>query len=299
MNDEIQLMSEPLLQRNVPMARYTTWGAGGNADYLAMPANVDELQSLLCKCDQSLPITWLGLGSNVLIRDGGIRGLVILTRGLQESLQQITENCITVGAGVSCAKVSRFAAACDLGGAEFLAGIPGTMGGALAMNAGAFGASTWDIVQQVQTIHRNGELQYRAASEFQVAYRSVLLAEDTWFVSATLALHTADSAIAKSKVKSIIAARAASQPIGQRSCGSVFKNPANRFAAQLIEECGLKGFHIGGACVSEKHSNFIINRGEATAADIEQLIRHIQVQVKARFGVELEPEVRIIGETGP
>jgi len=203
---------------------------------------------------------------------------------------------VRAGAGVACAKVARFAARAGLVGAEFLAGIPGTMGGALAMNAGAFGGETWLLVSSVQTLDRRGELHVRTPGSYQVSYRTVAGPENEWFVAVDLQLKSGDSAAAQTRIKELLERRSATQPTQQPSCGSVFRNPPHDFAARLIESCGLKGERIGNAQVSEKHANFIVNLGGAKAADIEALMRYVQSQVKQKHGVWLEPEVRIIGE---
>jgi UDP-N-acetylmuramate dehydrogenase len=242
------------------------------------------------------PIHWVGLGSNLLERDGGIRGTVILPFGGLSLLERLDGNRVRAGAGVACAKVARFTVRTGLTGAEFLAGIPGTMGGALAMNAGAFGGETWPLVARVQTIDRSGELHVRMPERYQVSYRSVAGPGDEWFVAVDLQLTPGDSVAAQARVKQLLERRAATQPTQQPNCGSVFRNPPQDFAAHLIEACGLKGERIGNAQVSEKHANFIVNLGQARAADIEALIHYVQDRVKDKHGVRLQPEVRIIGE---
>ncbi|MGD2075901.1 MAG: UDP-N-acetylmuramate dehydrogenase [Gammaproteobacteria bacterium] len=284
------------LRFDEPMSAHTTWRVGGAADRCYRPADLQDLQQFLMGLPSGEPIHWVGLGSNLLVRDGGIRGTVILPFGGLSLLERLDGNRVRAGAGVACAKVARFTVRTGLTGAEFLAGIPGTMGGALAMNAGAFGGETWPLVARVQTIDRSGELHVRMPERYQVSYRSVAGPGDEWFVAVDLQLTPGDSVAAQARVKQLLERRAATQPTQQPNCGSVFRNPPQDFAAHLIEACGLKGERIGNAQVSEKHANFIVNLGQARAADIEALIHYVQDRVKDKHGVRLQPEVRIIGE---
>lgn len=246
------------------------------------------------------PLYWIGLGSNLLVRDGGIAGVVINTRGRLKQMYLLAASDkdryqLYVEAGVPCAHVAKFSAEQGLVGAEFLAGIPGTMGGALKMNAGAFDGSTWNLVHSVETIDALGQLRQRPATEFEVHYRGIEGLGEQWFLSATLRLERGDVASSQEKIKQLLYKRGQTQPTNQPSCGSVFKNPEGDYAARLIEASGLKGYCIGGACVSEKHANFIVNTGNATAADIEALIQHIQREVEAKHGVLLQTEVCRVG----
>ncbi len=283
------------LKFNEPLAGYTSWRVGGPADRCYRPADLEDLQAFVASLPDDEPLEWIGLGSNLLVRDGGIRGTVILPFGGLDTLELLDNRCIRVGAGVACNKVARFAARAGLTGAEFLAGIPGTMGGALAMNAGAFGGETWPLVVRVETLDHHGELHLHDRSDYDVSYRTVTGLRDEWFVSAELQLRPGDAQVALDNIKVLLEKRSATQPTGVPSCGSVFRNPPNDFAARLIETCGLKGERIGNAQVSEKHANFIVNLGEARAEDIEALIRYVQDRVAQRHDVRLEPEVRIIG----
>jgi UDP-N-acetylmuramate dehydrogenase len=283
------------LKFNEPLSSYTSWRVGGPADRCYRPADLEDLQNFLTSLPDDEPLEWIGLGSNLLVRDGGIRGTVILPFGGLDKLELLDNNIVRAGAGVACNKVARFAARAGLTGAEFLAGIPGTMGGALAMNAGAFGGETWPLVARVETLDHHGELHLRDRSDFEVSYRSVTGLRNEWFVSAELQLQPGDAQAALDNIKELLEKRSATQPTGLPSCGSVFRNPPNDFAARLIDTCGLKGERIGNAQVSEKHANFIINLGEARAEDIEALIRYVQERVAQVHGVRLEPEVRIIG----
>lgn len=288
-----------VLLRQEPLARHTSWRVGGPADSFYIPADLLDLAQFLLQLSRSEPVTWLGLGSNVLVRDGGLRGTVIATSGALAALAVVERNTVRAEAGVACAKVARFCAKHELVGAEFLAGIPGTMGGALAMNAGAFGAETWERVATVETIDRYGRIHLRAPEEFTVSYRHVKGIAGEWFVAARLRLEKGDTDASRSRIKELLEQRNAKQPTGVASCGSVFRNPAGDFAGRLVEACGLKGYCIGAACVSEKHANFIVNTGNATAQQIEQLIEHVRRQVRAQQGIDLVPEVHIIGEPTP
>jgi UDP-N-acetylmuramate dehydrogenase len=284
------------LSHDEPMRKHTSWRVGGNADIYYQPADIEDLAQFFSQLDKNIPVTFIGLGSNLLVRDAGIRGAVVATSGVLKGLSNINEQTVRAEAGVACAKVARYCARQSLQGAEFLAGIPGTMGGALAMNAGAFGGETWSIVSAVQTLSRDGTLQRRLPDEFEVAYRSVKGAEGEWFVAAELTLQSGDSEQSLAKIREFLNKRGDTQPIQQPNAGSVFKNPPGDYSARLIEASGLKGYCIGGACVSDKHANFIVNTGTATAADIEQLIEHVARTVEQQQGVTLQREVRIVGE---
>lgn len=279
-----------------PMARHTTWRVGGHAERYYMPADLDDLALYLQQLPEGEPLMWVGLGSNLLVRDGGIRGTVIATSGLLNALEQIGDRRVRAEAGVSCAKVARFCTRAGLTGAEFLSGIPGTFGGALAMNAGCFGGETWRLVREVETIDRHGQRRIREPGEYEVGYRHVKGPEGEWFVAAWLELEKGDAEASAATVKGLLEKRSSSQPTQLPNAGSVFRNPPNDYAARLIETAGLKGFCIGGACVSEKHANFIVNMGGATAADIEALIEHVAATVARVHGVQLQREVHIVGE---
>ena len=278
------------------MAACTSWRVGGPADRCYRPADLDDLVVFMQSLPAEEPVYWIGLGSNLLVRDGGIRGSVVLPFSGLDTLSLVETGHVRVGAGVTCAKVARFCARAGLVGAEFLAGIPGTMGGALAMNAGAFGGETWSLVSQVQTITQAGELQTREPHDYEISYRSVTGPQQEWFVSADLTLQRGDGRLAEQQIRTLLEQRNSSQPTRQPSCGSVFKNPPDHYAAQLIESCGLKGRQIGHAQVSDKHANFIINLGQASARDIENLIHTVQAEVQQQTGIQLQPEVRIVGE---
>jgi UDP-N-acetylmuramate dehydrogenase len=278
-----------------PMSRHVSWRAGGNAKCYFLPADVEDLSTLLASLPADENILWLGLGSNTLVRDAGFDGTVIALQGVMNELERLDDDRIYVGAGVTASKLARYCAKQNLVGAEFFAGIPGLVGGALAMNAGAFGGETWRTVVSVETIDREGNRHKRNADEYQVGYRSVNGPADEWFTAATLQFEQGDGSTASANIKQLLARRAQTQPTGAASCGSVFTNPENDYAARLIESCGLKACRIGGAVVSDKHANFIINDGNASADDIESLIKYIQKTVLKQHGIELQTEVQIVG----
>jgi len=283
------------VKRNEAMSRHTSWHVGGPAEVFFTPRDRGDLATFLRTLDDDVPIHWLGLGSNVLVRDGGIQGVVISTHGALDRLDRISETSIYGEAGVACARIAKQCVKWGLGPAEFFAGIPGTLGGALAMNAGAFGGETWRHVTEVETIDRHGRMYTRAASEYSVSYRHVEApVANEWFLAARLSFERKPG-VKDAEVRSLLERRRAAQPIGEWSCGSVFTNPPGDHAARLVDSSGLKGFRIGDASVSQKHANFIINHGKATAAELEQLIRHVQDTVERLHGVRLNPEVRVMG----
>lgn len=283
-----------------PMARRVSWRAGGRARHAYLPADLDDLAAMIRTLPAAEPILFVGLGSNLLIRDGGFPGTVVFTHGVLKSIALIAPNVVHAQAGVAAPRLARFAAMHGLAEAEFLAGIPGTVGGALAMNAGCYGGETWRAVAAVTTLDRRGMLRERDHREFDIGYRHVALREaparDEWFVAGRWRFPSGDSALARARIRDLLARRIASQPLDQPNAGSVFRNPPGDHAARLIEACGLKGRRIGGAMISPRHANFIVNTGAANAADIEGLIELARSAVHERFGVALECEVRIYGE---
>ncbi len=288
--------------KNEAMSKHTSWRTGGVAKQYVQASSLTALASFIASLPENEELLWLGLGSNTLVRDGGFNGTVIATQGVMSQLVLVDETIVYVGAGVASAKLAKFCAKHGLTGAEFFAGIPGLIGGALAMNAGAFGGETWPLVIEVETLNRHGEIKKRKADEFEYGYRSLKGAANEWFVSATLRLTKKQPGIETDStidIKQLLAKRAASQPTGVASCGSVFRNPEGLYAARLIEDCGLKNKRIGGAVISQKHANFIINDNAASASDIERLIRLIQQKVKQKHHVMLHTEVRIVGEDLP
>lgn len=285
-----------ILLENEPMSRHTTWRVGGPAERFYKPADLQDLQAFMQTLAADEPVYWVGLGSNLLVRDGGIKGTVIFTTNLLAEMTLQDKQQVRVEAGVPCAKVARFCARNGLVGAEFLAGIPGTMGGALAMNAGAFGGETWEKVASVESVDHQGQLHIRTPNEYEIGYRHVVGPQSEWFVTAVLQLDEGETELGQQNIRQLLEKRGASQPTKEANAGSVFRNPDGDYSARLIERCGLKGKCIGAACVSEKHANFIINTGEARAADIEALIAEVASTVKRECGVQLETEVRIVGE---
>ncbi len=278
-----------------PLARHTSWRVGGPARRLYRPADAADLAVFLRRLDPEEPLLWVGLGSNLLVADAGFPGTVVETQGCLKNLGAVGDLEVRAEAGVSCAKVSRFAARRGLIGVEFLAGIPGTMGGALAMNAGAWGSETWTPVALVRTIDRRGEVRERPPEDFRVGYRQVGAPAGEWFLDVEISLSQGDIEAAAARIRELLDRRTQTQPTSLPTCGSVFRNPPGGFAARLIVAAGLKGFTIGGAQVSETHANFIINTGSASAADIAQVIDHVRERVEATSGVCLVTEVRQVG----
>ena len=294
-----------ILEHDVAMRDYTSWRVGGPADSYYKPADVEDLCAYLKTLDANEPLHFIGLGSNLLVRDAGVRGTVIQLHGALKTLRlddhpgsQAQFGGVYAEAGVASPKLARFAAGHGLSGSAFLAGIPGTIGGALAMNAGCHGHETWDYVTQVLSVDRQGMTHKRTPQEYRVTYRHVDPVEhrEEWFLAAWFLFPKGDGEAAREEIKCLLERRQDSQPLEMPNAGSVFRNPQGDFAARLIESCGLKGRRLGGAQVSEKHANFIVNLGQATAGDIEALIEATRQEVKARTGVELIREVQILGE---
>jgi UDP-N-acetylmuramate dehydrogenase len=292
------------LKSDEPMGRHVSWRTGGAAARVYTPADRDDLGAFLRQLPASEPVMFLGLGSNSLVRDGGFGGTVILTHAAAKR-PELVNGLVFAEVGVASPKVARFAATHDLEGAEFLAGIPGSIGGALAMNAGCYGSETWEIVESVETIDRAGNIRHRPKSDFDIAYRHCELktggriGAEEWFTGAYFKLEAGDGEASRARIKELLTKRIASQPLSLPNAGSVFRNPPRDHAARLIESCGLKGLERGGARVSEKHANFIVNpKGMARASDIEGLIESVRATVKAKSGIDLHPEVRIFGDAG-
>jgi UDP-N-acetylmuramate dehydrogenase len=305
------------LRRREPMAGHVSWRAGGTAEAAYFPADLDDLVHFLRSLPVGEPVYMTGLGSNLLVRDGGLRGTVIFTHRALRDIRLDHLGALGGGvyaeAGVACPKVARYAAMNDLVGAEFLAGIPGTVGGALAMNAGCYGGETWDIVAHVLTVDRAGRTRARTREDYEIDYRHVRLKgegggrneeneddqgdrSEEWFVATSFRLKRGSGAESRRKITELLRQRIATQPLGEPNAGSVFRNPKGAYAARLIEDCGLKGRAIGNAMISDKHANFIVNRGGARAADIEALILLAEHSVREKFGIVLEREVRIVGD---
>ncbi|KVW96240.1 UDP-N-acetylmuramate dehydrogenase [Thiobacillus denitrificans] len=296
---------------NEPMKKHVSWRAGGAAQRVYIPADLEDLGWLVRSVPAHEDIHMVGLGSNLLVRDGGVAGVVILlhgvlkklaiesrTHGLPPAPADIDTALVYAQAGVAAPKLARFSANHNLVGGEFWAGIPGTVGGVIAMNAGCFDSETWDKLVQVQTLDRQGQLNERLPDEYVTGYRHVALrhAREEWFIGGWFRLARGDGAASRETIRELLKKRIATQPLNLPNAGSVFRNPPGDYAARLIESCGLKGYRVGDAQVSEKHANFIVNRGHATATDIERLIEHIEDSVEAHTNVRLLREVRIIGE---
>ena len=284
------------LLENVTLSEYSSWQVGGKVDRLYKPADINDLIHFITQLPPQEPLIFLGLGSNTLIRDGGIKGTVVITQGTLNKLKSIDAVTLYAEAGVASPAFARFSARKNLIGAEFLAGIPGTIGGALVMNAGCDGSETWNIVKSVLTVNRHGEKKIRYPSEYNIAYRSVSIFSDEYFLAAEFQLTHGNKEKALTKIRDLLKYRADTQPTNEPNCGSVFRNPPGDYAARLIEACGLKGLTIGDATVSNKHANFIINSGHASATDIEALIEKIAECVFHEFHIRLVHEVRVIGE---
>ena len=286
---------------NEPMGKHVSWRTGGITARAYAPADAEDLAAFLAGLPRDEPVCFVGLGSNLLVRDGGFRGTVVLMHDPGGAMRA-EGGLIYADAGTASPKVARFAAMQGFEGSEFLAGVPGTVGGALAMNAGCYGSETWDVVARVRTISRAGKLSEREPGEFEIGYRhtelrTAKLGQDEWFTGAWFRFRPGDQKAARKRIKDLLARRLATQPLELPNAGSVFRNPPGDHAARLIEAAGLKGHEIGGARISEKHANFIVNpKGRARAADIEALIALARTTVRQRFAVDLIPEVRIVGE---
>ena len=277
-----------MLKYDEPMSRHCSLRAGGITREFCAPENIEELSEFLHH--NNLPVLFVGLGSNLLVRDNGFDGVIIHTKNLKE--MSFSNGLVEAEVGATLAKLSRFAETNLKHGAEFLSAIPGSVGGALAMNAGAFGSEIWQYVVSVRTTNLDGKIQQRDKNDFVIDYRSVTHNHvDEFFISAQFNF---DLEKANDNVRDLLHKRNSTQPIGLPSCGSVFKNPKGEYAAKLIEQSGLKGYCIGGACISEKHANYIINQNNASASDIEKLILHIQTTVNKQHKIQLEPEIIII-----
>lgn len=286
-----------VLREQEPMSRHTSWRVGGVADRYYEPASRDDLAAFIRSLPSQEPILWVGLGSNLLVRDGGIRGTVIALHGALDAMHREGDFDIVAEAGVHCARLAKFTVTEGLAGAGFLAGVPGTLGGALAMNAGAHGGETWNLVQEVEVMFRDGHSEWRARADFRYSYRHVECPEGVaGFIGARLRLAPDQDGSARQDMKQWLERRKATQPVGKPSAGSTFRNPPGDHAARLIESCGLKGYRIGGAEVSQLHANFILTDDGASAADVEALIAHIRATVARATGVDLQTEVRIVGD---
>jgi len=282
---------------DIPLRDLNSWRVGGVADQFYFCTDKEKLSYNLQKRNFKLPIMFIGLGSNTLFRDGGFRGTIIaMHKGLNHI--KLEDQLFYAESGVSCSKLAKYIARLGYANSAFLAGIPGTLGGALAMNAGCYGSETWDFVDKVLTIDQNGIEHLRKKEEFDIAYRHVENKKNPqeFFIAAWLEFQQGNKEKAELDIKKLLEKRKLTQPLNWPTAGSTFRNPDGHFAAKLIEESGLKGYQIGGAQVSEKHANFIINKGNASASDIENLITYIKAEVFKQTKIKLETEIRIIGE---
>jgi len=289
-------MDKNTIHHDIELKDFNSWKVGGRAEQFIICDEKEILAAFIKKKKIKLPITLIGLGSNLLVRDGGIKGTVIVMHG---GLRKINDDdgMIYSEAGVSCSKLSKFTAKNGLADSAFFSGIPGTIGGALAMNAGCYGSETWDYVQKVLMINLNGDQVERNKSDFNISYRQVINNnKDEFFLAAWFKFPKGDKEKSEKRIKELLAHRKETQPLNWPTAGSTFRNPKDNFAAKLIEDCGLKGYQIGGAQVSEKHANFIINLGNASALDIENIITYIQKVVFEKKNIQLLREIRIIGE---
>ena len=290
------------LRLDEPMRSHVSWRAGGTAAQVYVPSDIDDMAAYVRSLPVEMAVCCVGLGSNLLVRDGGFNGAVILLHGALREIRMTRKDAdvgeIYAEAGVAAPKLARFAASQDLVGAELMAGIPGTVGGALAMNAGCYGSETWRIATRALTMNRLGEVHVREHGDYELDYRHVLLRMpvEEWFVGAWFELAVGDGMASRQEIKHLLQKRIASQPLGQPNAGSVFRNPAGDYAARLIEQCGLKGKQLGGAQVSMKHANFIVNTGDASAGNIEDLIDMVAATVQLQTGINLQREVRVIGD---
>ena len=306
-------MSEGLRGRwreNFPMAKLSTWRVGGPAAAVFEPADLADLRAFFAAragSDSPPPLLFVGHGSNLLVRDGGFPGVVVRAAPGLSELRSEGDGTVYAEAGVSCARVARFCASRGLGGAEFLAGIPGAVGGALAMNAGCHGGEVWDFVERALVAADAAGESVLHREDFFIGYREVKMKGEVdgdgggahpFFAAAWLRFPAGDSEASRVKLDSLLRKRRETQPLDSPSAGSVFRNPPGDFAGRLVDACGLKGAREGGAEVSAKHGNFIVNRGGAKARDVEALMLRVQNAVREKTGVELIPEVRVVGVAG-
>ena len=286
-----------VLMNHEPLSRHTSWRVGGVADRYYEPESREDLAKFVRSLPAHEPILWIGLGSNLLVRDAGVRGTVIALHGALDKLEKSGDAEIHAEAGVHCARLAKFSVNQKLVGGGFFGGIPGTVGGALAMNAGAHGGETWNVVHEVEVMFRDGRYEWLPRTAFTFGYRHVEYPKDMiGFVAARFRFTPDVAGTAEKDMKEWLARRKATQPVGKPSAGSTFRNPPGEHAARLIEACGLKGHRIGGAMVSPLHANFIITDDSARAMDVETLIAHIRAVVQQQKGVTLETEIKIVGE---
>ena len=294
----VEIMGENI-QFDRAMSEYTTFRIGGKADAICFVQGLGELQQVFSYLNkEKIPYLLVGKGSNLLVRDGGFKGAVIIMRGQLATIKQHEKNdqMVLAGGGLTLRDLVRFCSQRGLGGLEFLSGIPGTVGGAVTMNAGAFGRAMGDVVQQVDLVTPEGEFTSKNRSDLTFSYRESSIQEGTLVVRASLQCSQETSEIVSGRVAEYLTRRKLAQPLDYPSAGSVFRNPSNDHAGRLIEQAGLKGKKIGGAMISPKHANYIVNTGGAQAEDILRLMEMAKEKVREATGVELEPEIKVVGD---
>lgn len=295
-NDLLNILDDTKVKKDEPLKKYTFTKTGGNADYFVLPTTYQEVQDVIKYANQNkIDFTILGNGSNIIIRDGGIRGIVLNLTKLTDIL--LKDNKVIVQSGATIIDTSKFALENHLTGLEFACGIPGTVGGAVYMNAGAYGGEVSHVIENVLVLTRDGEILNLNKDDLELEYRNSSISREGYLVlEATFALQEGDYNKIKEQMDELTFLRESKQPLEYPSCGSVFKRPPGMFAGKLIQDSGLQGKQIGGVQVSTKHAGFMVNVGEGTASDYVKLIRYVQETVKSKFNVELETEVKIIGE---
>ena len=296
-NELIQKIDEKRVLQKEFMAKHTTFHVGGPADYFVMPKTIEEVQTVISLCkEHNLPYYVLGNGSNLLVGDKGYRGVIIQ---LYKEMSAITVEGTKVRAqaGALLSRIGNVALEAKLTGFEFASGIPGTVGGAVVMNAGAYGGETKDILDSATVLTQDGEVLTLYNSELELGYRTSIIAKKGYVVlEAVYQLEKGDKDAIRARMDELKTQRVTKQPLEFPSAGSTFKRPEGYFAGKLIQDAGLRGFTVGGAQVSDKHCGFVINKGDATAADVKALIEQVSDKVMQEFGVKLEPEVKILGE---
>lgn len=295
--NELQLkITQGLLKIDEPLCKYTMTKLGGSADLLVIPATIEETKMVVRYAyENNIPLLLLGNGSNMVVRDGGVRGIVLHLAKLNEI--RVDGHSIHAQSGALIIDVSKRAAEAALTGLEFACGIPGSVGGAMAMNAGAYGGEIKDVIVQTTVLTKSGELVVLSKKELELGYRKSIISKEGYFVlSADFLLAEGDKEAIDAKVADLTFQRESKQPLEYPSAGSVFKRPPGYFAGKLIQDCGLQGKGHGGAEVSTKHAGFIVNKNKATASDYVRTIEMVKAEVKRKFDVELELEVKIVGE---
>lgn len=283
------------LRSEQPLSKFTSFRIGGNAECIALPKNEEEL-SLLLKLSSEMDMkpAILGAGTNVLAPDAGIRGLVICLKDCLDGMERISDTGIRVMAGVTMSRAALFAAGQGLSGLEFAHGIPGSVGGGVFMNAGAYGGEIKDVCTRVRIVDQHGQCRWLDRDEIGFSYRHSAIQDHSWIVvAAEFELEPKPEEEIRSRIRELMSRRTASQPLDMPSAGSAFKRPVGGYASALIDQTGLRGFQIGGAAVSEKHTGFVVNLGGATAEDVKSLLQQVSDRVYEKTGIRLEPEVRI------